>query len=156
MKVSKITFAMIIIAINIALLIAIVSTDIGVKSSTTLYYINDSDRHTADYILGNTYAIHDENLRMVDTSMTPSMIPTIQPGQNVLVSNNVSNINLGDIVIYKYDENFAAFPTSYNLIIHRIIFINETHFIAMGDNNSIDDGLYPRSALKSVVVAILF
>lgn len=77
------------------------------------------------------------------------MMPTIMPGQTVLISTNISDIRVGDIVIYDNPDNNST-------VIHRVIQINETHFTPKGDNKEYDDGVYPIEAIRSVVYAVLY
>jgi signal peptidase I len=156
MNKNKIIFS-IFISMIIAFVISIMVIDTDARDKIYIsQQMNNISSLNLNFTENGDYIIHGDKLRVSSTKLSTSMVPTIQPGQNVLVSDNISNVKVGDIVIYKYDPVFAEFEIHSTYVIHRIIYLNDTHFIAQGDNNIMEDGLYPRSALRSVVFAVLY
>ena len=71
------------------------------------------------------------------------MLPAIQPGDVVIIDTRPENIQVGDVIIYKYGTKLMG---------HRVIAIVEEGFITKGDNNPYPDNLVPNKAVVGKVV----
>lgn len=72
-----------------------------------------------------------------------SMMPAIEPGDVVIIDRNPENIEIGDIIVYRYQDK---------LIGHRVIAIVEEGVIAKGDNNPYPDNLVPWDKIVGKIV----
>jgi len=86
---------------------------------------------------------------VVYAEKTGSMRPTFD--DDALIVTEPENLQVGDIVVYSNGER---------LIVHRIVGVEvskgEMFYRLKGDNNFLDDGLFPESAIKWKVVGILY
>ncbi len=82
-----------------------------------------------------------------------SMLPVSRNDTYTIVEQyfTPSNLTVGDIVVYR--KNTSDFD---GYIDHRIVWMNDTHFIARGDNNPVDDAIQPISSIKGIVVGIIY
>lgn len=82
---------------------------------------------------------------------TNSMLPTIDSGHYGLGINvsSMSNITVGDVVIYKDLNNTPILHRVYNIL-------NETHIITKGDNNKILDEPININQVEYKLVGIIY
>ncbi len=78
-----------------------------------------------------------------------SMLPTLQSGDLVFVVRvPPTQIEVGDVIVYRFTGNFYGYYLGNVLIIHRVIYIyyhNGTLcFVTKGDNNALPDPGYPQ------------
>lgn len=68
--------------------------------------------------------------------LSGSMEPGFQRGDILWLDNNMENVTIGDIVVFKI--NHKEIP-----IVHRVIEVHEGKYLTKGDNNQVNDrGLY--------------
>lgn len=77
-----------------------------------------------------------------------SMLPTLQSGDVVFIVHvNPTDINVGDVIVYRFTGNFYGIYLSNALIIHRVIYKYYYNgvlcFVTKGDNNPLPDPGYP-------------
>ena len=74
--------------------------------------------------------------------LSGSMEPTFSKGALLLVKEE-TDIEVGNIVVYQ---------SGNELIVHRIVELDDDTVITRGDANNVDDSPFPRSEIKGVVV----
>lgn len=118
------------------------------ETLTNIVYPNSSINLRQNITINTGYTSDNILLYQVISS---SMYPALQINQTILVRYyklNKDNLTVGDIVVF----NRGDYPS----VSHRMIWRNETHFQAKGDNNSIPDRILPITNISGVVVGILY
>ena len=107
-------------------------------------------------VLNDRVIIYVQNPEWATFTDTNSMDPLIDIGANAIqtIPKGEEDIHIGDIISYKEDN-------SNNIIIHRVIEINEDengkYFITKGDNNSEPDPEKVRfNQIRRVLVAVIY
>lgn len=100
---------------------------------------------------GDNKVIVEEGLKIVGVNPTGSMRPTISDYSILIMSDDISNLRVGDIISYNSTGNL-------NLVkVHRIIDVKDEKYIVKGDNNEISDiGRVDISQINSKVVGVLY
>ena len=82
-----------------------------------------------------------------------SMLPVSRNNTYTIVEKSFTyeNLSIGDIVVYRRNDSIYD-----GYVDHRLIWMNSTHFVARGDNNYYDDDMMPLTAIKGIVVGILY
>jgi len=68
-----------------------------------------------------------------------SMVPSLFPGDLVLVTRNPTTINVGDVIVYRVPEGTKPPFKPGTLVIHRVVNVVDDELITKGDNNSVPD-----------------
>jgi len=75
----------------------------------------------------------DKNEDVVFTVFGDSMLPSINNGEKVIIK-KCDTYKIGDIVAYYIKDE-----SKYDIIVHRLVFVRKSYFLAKGDNNSFLD-----------------
>jgi len=110
--------------------------------------------------IGNTsFMLVDNQTLMINTQCPvpvygkgKSMLPTLNETGYVIIEQcfKYEDLNVGDIVNYK-PEPYLGFD-----ILHRIIWMNETHFQSQGDYNNKADKVQKLSTITGIVVVVIY
>lgn len=130
-------------------------TEYRFNSSPTYTEIQPSNYFTD---LNSNSVIYLSNFEVYPMLDTPSMLPTLPYNSHVLVTNNYSNLQVGDIVVIYL--NITGEYSKFNSA-HRIIKIKEKDredcYITKGDNIKYHDGeCWLKSEIYGKVVGVLY
>ncbi|MEM4711311.1 MAG: signal peptidase I [Candidatus Woesearchaeota archaeon] len=126
-------------------------------------YINNKEvNYSSNGVSGKKiYAYNDyvkayfnRNVQIIDVLCTGSMRPTIDCGNKVIITKefDYDDIDIGDIIIFKTKNT----NLNTDLVLHRVIYKNETHLITKGDNNNVEDEPITYSQIKYLVLGIIY
>jgi signal peptidase I len=126
----------------------VIATATVVFVAVTVYFI---------YLLGPQVFVdvlmgHADHYRLGIGNGT-SMLPFIYPGDAVIIDIKPTDIEIGDIIVYIYDDPYDRYDGI--LIGHRVVAIVQEGYITEGDNNPRPDRIVYKEQVVGKIVWIV-